>query len=140
MTTIENPADGIYTAGQPTKEQLEQLAGDGVTAVINLRAEQELGSLGFAEDEVVKGAGMAYVWLPVSGPGDLTRALVDEVDNVLAKHDSVLIHCASSNRVGGVLALRQGWIVGESAEAALDFGKKGGLASLEPHIARLLGA
>ena len=140
MTTIANPADGIHTAGQPSKAQLEQLAADGVTAVINLRAEPELDTVDFDESEVVEGAGMTYVWLPVSGPGDLTEALVKKVDEVLGGHEKVLIHCASSNRVGGVLALREGWIKGKGVEDAMAFGKAAGLSSLEPHIQKMLSS
>lgn len=140
MTTISNPTDGILTGGQPTETQLEQLADDGVTAVINLRAAPELETLDFDEANVVEAAGMTYVWLPVAGPGDLTEELVRKVDDVLANNARVLIHCASSNRVGGVLALREGWLGGKGVEDAVALGKAAGLSSLEPHVARMLGS
>ena len=45
----------------------------------------------------------------------------------------VLIHCASSNRVGALLALRES-LRGASDEEALEFGKQAGMTRLEPLV------
>jgi protein tyrosine phosphatase (PTP) superfamily phosphohydrolase (DUF442 family) len=46
-----------------------------------------------------------------------------------AKED-VLVHCASGNRVGAMLALRARWIEGKSAEEALAIGKAAGMTGM----------
>ena len=53
--------------------------------------------------------GLRYVWVPVT-PDTLSLADVEAVEKVLDDPASgpVLLHCVSSNRVGGVWAVRRG--------------------------------
>jgi len=132
------PLDGILTGGQPTPPQIEQAAVAGYRTVINLRTE---GEEGFAwEPAAVEAAGMRYVLLPIGSDG-LTRANVKLLDEALAaglQEGPVLLHCASSNRVGALLALRAGWLHDASREAALELGRAGGMTRLEPQVTELL--
>ena len=50
----------------------------------------------------------------------------------------VIIHCASGNRVGALLALRANLIQGKSASEALAFGKAAGLTTLEDAVKQRL--
>jgi hypothetical protein len=51
-----------------------------------------------------------------------------------------LVHCASSNRVGAMIALRAALVDGASADAALAEGRRWGLKSLEPQVRERLAA
>jgi hypothetical protein len=50
-----------------------------------------------------------------------------------------VIACASGNRVGALLALREFWLEDAEPEAALALGKAAGLTRLEPSVRLLLG-
>jgi uncharacterized protein (TIGR01244 family) len=141
MTTeIRQPVADIYTAGQPTCEQLAALKRKGVRTVINLRAASEPNE--FDERLQTERLGMAYVSLPVAGAQDVHRDAVAsfsrELDRARGK-GAVLVHCASSNRVGAMLALDRGLTHGASREESLFLGRAAGLDSLEPVVDGLLG-
>lgn len=101
--------DKIYFAGQPTSEALREAPGRGIKLVVNLRTAEEMsGPTGYDEAALARELGMEYVSIPVTGEtfnnpsGDEVR----ELREVLARtSSSVLIHCASSNRVGALWAL-----------------------------------
>ena len=116
-------------------------AGDGATLkhagvkqVIDLRLDAE--TPGFDEAAAMRAAGITYHNLPISGANDLTRENVTQFDRLLndAGNQRTLVHCASSNRVGAMIALRAALIDGQSSEAALTEGRRWGLQSLEPAV------
>jgi len=60
------------------------------------------------------------------------------LDILIAEADGpVLVHCGSANRVGALLALRKS-MAGADDEAALEYGRKGGMTSLEPRVKEAL--
>jgi uncharacterized protein (TIGR01244 family) len=131
-----DPIVGITSAGQPSAEALESLAKEGYTTVIDLRSAQE--DRGFDEAATVEGLGMKYVSLPVSGGAGVTYENAAELDRILSETEGpVLLHCASSNRVGALLSLRA-MLQGEDKEEALMLGTSAGLSSLKPIVEELL--
>jgi uncharacterized protein (TIGR01244 family) len=121
------PLPGIVTAGQPDAAELAELAEKGFVTVIDLRGEGE--DRGFAEPDVVEGLGMSYVALPISGGESITYENAAALDAILKAADGpVLLHCASGNRAGALLSLRQR-LIGDDAETALGIGLAGGLSS-----------
>lgn len=131
-------APGLHASGQPTPEDLARLRAVGVRSVINLRAPGEA----CAFDEAAKAAclQLAYETLPVSGADDLTPQAVERfgalLDAARARGD-VLVHCASGNRVGALVALHAA-ARGAPPADALAIGRAAGLAGLEPHVAQRL--
>ena len=73
------------------------------------------------------------------GAGDLSlenaRALKQLLDN--AGHP-VLVHCASGNRVGALLALAAADSGEMAADAAIEFGRAAGLTGAEPRVREVL--
>ena len=139
MTTILQPTPGIYAAGQPSPDELAALARDGVRTVINLRAPSE--ACDFDEAGVAEALGLRYVNVPVSGAADLTADTIACFSRELARargDGAVLVHCASANRVGALLALDHGLTRGAPREDALALGREGGMVSLEPVVDDLL--
>lgn len=127
----------VAASGQPTPEGLRRLAALGFETVVNLRTEQEGAE---AERTVVEAAGLRYVSVPVTAE-TLSLASITAVETALADPAAgqVLLHCASSNRVGAVWAaiqMRRGKPV-EQAEAA---GRAAGLKNpaLLERVRRLL--
>jgi len=129
------PLPGLHTGGQPNREQFEAAARAGLRTVINLRAD---GEAGFEwERAAAQAAGVRYVHIPVAGAAALTRENVERLDAAL--HEALaegpaLLHCASGNRVGALLALREGWLRGADADAALRLGSQAGLTGLVPAV------
>jgi uncharacterized protein (TIGR01244 family) len=132
---------GLYAGGQPTPGDLARLAGDGVRTVINLRAPTEPTDFDEASESLR--LGIRYVQSPLSGAEDLDRALVERfgcaLDTARAE-GGVLIHCASSNRVGAMVALDGMLNRGQPLGAALKRGRAAGLGSLEPAVVALARA
>lgn len=117
---------GLAVAGKPTAEALGKLKDQGFKTVIDLRSEAE----GLAEEKaIVEGQGLRYVSVPMTAA---TMSLADalKVKSVLDDPASgqILLHCASSNRVGGVLAVLDAK-AGKPVEEALEAGRAAGLKS-----------
>lgn len=129
---IRAPKPGLYTAAQPTAAQWRGIADTGVTTVINLRPDAELE--GRDERAEVGAAGMRYVQIPVAGKGDISVTNADALARSLQQADGpVLVHCASGNRVGALLAL--GAVrAGMPVEEAITYGKSAGLAGAEATV------
>ncbi|WP_158984389.1 beta-lactamase hydrolase domain-containing protein [Lysobacter panacisoli] len=137
IPNLREPRANLLTGGQPDASAWQVLATQGVTTVINLRPDAELG--GRDEAAEVAAAGMAYVSIPVAGAGEITPANARALSDAIAKASGrVLVHCASGNRVGALLALGAAQ-EGADAQAALEFGKDAGLTGAEPRVRELLG-
>lgn len=129
--------NNVYASAQPTPEQLQQLADAGVRHVINLRPESEQD---WDEKSATEAAGMVYHAIPVAGRADLTLENAAALDNLLAslQGQPVLVHCASSNRVGGLRAITALEKNGSSLEEALAEGRQWGLTGMEPTVREVL--
>lgn len=132
--------DGRYSGGQPTVEQLQALPTHGIAVVIDLRADTETPDLD--EAAMVRGLGLDYRNLPVGGAAGLTRDNVQALDRLIADAGDrpLLVHCASGNRVGAMMALRERWLRGATPEQALAVGRDWGMKSLGPDVDALLRA
>jgi uncharacterized protein (TIGR01244 family) len=131
------PVDGLTTAGQPDEAAFRVFAQNGYRVVIDLRTEGE--DRGLDEPAVVEALGMEYISMPIDGP-DINFEKARELDELLDSYDEpVLLHCASSNRVGALLALNTFAETGD-ADLAIEKGRTAGMRSLEPLVRGLIGA
>ena len=140
-TSIElrEPRPGLYTAAQPAADDWSAIAARGVGTVIDLRAPGELK--GRDEAAEVRAAGMHYVAIPVAGAGGIDDTNAKALRAALDKAGGpVLVHCASGNRVGGLLALMQASSGAMTTEQALEFGRSAGMTSTEARVRELLEA
>lgn len=131
---VQNPTQ--LSAGQPTKEQLQKLAKLGVKHVINLRPEAEQS---WNEQQYVESLGMQYYSIAVAGKQGVTMQKARELAKLMTRleDEPVLVHCASSNRVGALIAL-SAYGNGLSVEAAMLKGKQWGMKSLTPVVENLI--
>lgn len=131
-------AEGLYSAGQPEPAHWAALAASGLRGVLNLRPAGE--QPGRDESMEVAGAGMAYASLPIADAAALCRESAAALDRVLRTLPKpLLVHCASGNRVGALVALREAWFAGADPQTALARGRAAGLSGLEPQVRRQLG-
>lgn len=122
------PEKGVMAAAQPTGEQLQVLAEEGYRTVIDLRAADE--PRGYDEIEAAKANGLTYVNLPVTLES-LDQGTIDRfVETMDEAEKPILLHCASSNRVG---ALWYAYLVekGMAPAEALEKGQAAGLKNPE---------
>jgi uncharacterized protein (TIGR01244 family) len=115
----------IDTSGLVAPETLARVAEAGYKTVINLR---EASEVGVAEEKViVESQGVRYVHVGISA-GTFSSSDVDVCASVLADENAypVLMHCASSNRAGAVLAVLAARKGASEAEAIAE-GARGGL-------------
>jgi len=91
----------IYLAGQPGQEDWQALKAAGFRKIINLRQPDEIP---WDEATAVAQAGMDYVALPFRGPEQLTDQVFERALNELRDpaDGMILLHCATSNRVGAI--------------------------------------
>ena len=136
---LRQPLPGLYTAGQPAPGDWAAIRARGVRTVINLRTPNELE--GRNEAAEVQASGMRYIEIPVAGSEGVNAANARLLHEALspAHGGGVLVHCASGNRAGALLALEQRDFDGVAAERALEIGKSGGVTGLEGKLRQALG-
>jgi uncharacterized protein (TIGR01244 family) len=135
MTAPTRFADQHYAGGQPTPAHLAELAREGVRTVINLRGRDE--PVDYDEAAEAARLGLRYVALPITAPADLDRERVQAFGRALdeaRREGGVLIHCATSNRVGAMVALDEAINRGCALTDALERGRAAGLKALEPAV------
>ena len=130
--------DNLLAAGQVTESQFEELVDMGYTNFISLRPISENGA-GWEEAHVVDDD-VTFTRIPVAGAGGLTRENVMVLSEILeeASSENTVLYCASSNRVGGLLALKAYWLDGVEPDDALEIGRQAGLTGLESAVQELL--
>lgn len=140
---IESPkqvTEKVWVMGLPSAAQIEQFADQGGDIVINLLSDNEMK--GSHEPATVTRNGMAYYHVPVNGADGVSLENARLVDRVILQNSdkTVLLHCASSNRVGALMALRAAWLDGLSVEDALALGRDSGMTSLEGKVTSMLNS
>ena len=126
----------VLFAGQPTEEGFSLLAERGVKFIVNLRPDAEmLRAVDFDEATLVESLGMEYVHIPMTpatfSADDVERlqAVIYRPRGVPAEPFTLVVHCRSSNRCGGLWAafLHDTYRFKESK--AIEYGKRAGLRS-----------
>lgn len=139
LANLATPEPGIFVGGRLAATDIAPLEQGGVRQIVDLTLDTETPE--FDEASAVRGAGMRYSNLPISGAADLTRENVQRFDALLrASEPPVLVHCASGNRVGALAALRAAWVDDASDEAAIAIGKAWGLTGLEGEVRARIAA
>ena len=122
------PLPELATSGQPGPQHFAALKAAGVQVIFDIRDPMEPRP--FDEPSVVRGLGMRYENVSVR-QGALDDAMMEAVLAVLRTHADkpMLLHCASANRVGGVLIpyliLDHGMSEDDAVQAAMRVGLRG---------------
>jgi uncharacterized protein (TIGR01244 family) len=118
ITNLTVLNDSLWSAGQPTRAQLAEVAEAGFEAVINLALATSDNALA-DEAEVAQSLGMEYIHIPVVWDAPQPENLQDFMDAMDARADEkVFVHCAMNYRASAFVALwrvlRRGWEAGEA--------------------------
>ncbi len=137
ISNLSTHAGDVYASAQPTQAQLQALAQAGVKHIVNLRPVEEQD---FDEATYVRSLGMEYHSIPVAGAADLTTDNAQRLDELLTNLNGqpVLVHCASSNRVGALRSITATEKDGLNVDAALAVGRQWGLTGMEPAVRQVL--
>ena len=123
---FHQPQPDLYTYGQPSAQHLQQARDAGITTVIDLREPGE--ARGYDEQAAAQALGLRYVRLPVAGRAGINADNARALHQILGQDSGpVLVHCATSNRAGALLALRAARQQGLPASDALALGQAAGL-------------
>lgn len=126
----------VWTAGQPTAEQLRQAQQAGLKSVINLCP---AGECGWDEKTVAETLGLHYTSIPIGAACDLSERAARQLHEALdTSPKPVMVHCGSSNRVGALFALKAHFVQGQPAPAALAQGRAAGMTGLENAVCQIL--
>lgn len=135
--------ENLWFAGQPDQAGLEAAREAGVSVVVNLRHPSELD---WDEEAAARELGLRYYNVPVVGSAPLSQETFDAIDARVAEHpgEQVLVHCASSNRVGAWFATHLVTRAGMRPDDALEVARRAGLtnealeAKVRAHLAALV--
>jgi protein tyrosine phosphatase (PTP) superfamily phosphohydrolase (DUF442 family) len=128
VPNASEPLPGLLTAGQPGPTHFEALRAAGIEVVIDIRDPMEPRP--FDEPATVRRLGMEYVNVSVR-QGALDDTVMEGVLALLRRTAGrpLLLHCASANRVGGVLIpyfmIDRGMSQEDAVTAAMRVGLRG---------------
>lgn len=100
----------IITSGAADADKLAAWKAAGACGVINLRTTSE-PTFWAAEEETAKELGLPYYHIPIAGVNDVTRDNAEKLNQTLKSirtehpESPIVVHCASANRVGALLAI-----------------------------------
>lgn len=122
MTKPIPVTDRLSVGGQPSGEDLRDLAGAGFRSVVNLRREGEANQAlsPAAEGDEARSAGLAYGHLPVS-VAELTPELLKRFREMVDQLPGpVYVHCGAGQRAGVFALLDEAGRSGASADETLE--------------------
>lgn len=97
MSNVKKISDAFSASGQPTPENLKQLANEGFKSVVNLRSPDETGAL-IDERQQAEAAGLQYVNIPLKSTEanpELVAKMIAEVEQLPTP---VYFHCGVGGR------------------------------------------
>jgi len=113
MFNFKKFSEKLYSAGMPTKEQLEEAISYNINIVINLAPHTAQNALA-NEEHIVKNLNIDYVNIPVdwnSPTKDNLITFMDIMDNNQDK--TILVHCQANFRASSFISMyriiRHGW-------------------------------
>ena len=126
ILNLKAQSENVLTSGQPSQTDFAKLKQLGVQNVINLRGDNETN---WSEQELVTELGMNYYHIPVQSKADITIENATKLQALLNKQQqqTTLLHCASSNRVGALVALYNAVTLKKPIDEAVEIGKQWGL-------------
>ena len=132
----------IYFGGQPDEETLRRMKDElGIKLVVNLRPDSEMTRVDFDEPALAAELDMEYCSIPLSPDSFSASDIQKFVEALNEVEGPILIHCASSNRVGGFWATYLVLERDAEIEDALEHGKAAGLraGSMTDAAMRVIG-
>ena len=128
MDTVREITNELAITGQPTFDELQQLAEDGYRSVVNLRSPDETGFLE-EERQKIEYLGLRYVNLPIQIRNLNLDHLIPVIQTLVSLPKPTLVHCDNGIRSSIVVLVQIAIEQGIGAEDALQRVEKLGLLS-----------
>lgn len=128
MDTVREITNELAIAGQPTFDELQQLAEDGYRSVVNLRSPDETGFLE-EERQKIEYLGLRYVNFPIQIRNLNLDHLIPVIQTLVSLPKPTLVHCDNGIRSSIVVLVQIAIEQGIRAEDALQHVEKLGLLS-----------
>jgi uncharacterized protein (TIGR01244 family) len=127
----------ITVGGQPSRDDLRQLADEGFKAIVNLRpkgeADQPLDPE--VEADIVRALGLRYLNLPVT----MDAIREDQVDafrrQLIELPEPIYVHCRAGKRAGAFVMMHTAAEQHMSGDEALEKAKEMGFECDQPELA-----
>lgn len=123
--------------GQPTPEDLKQLADEGFKSVVNLRSPDETEAL-TDEQQQAEAAGLQYVSIPlksIEANAELTAKVIAEVEQLPTP---VYFHCGAGGRASAAALITFATQQKLSREAVLAKAQELGITPEQPQLKQFL--
>lgn len=130
------PNERLIVGGQPSESDLAVLKDLGIKHVVNLRPENE--AINYDEPCLVKELGMEYHLIPLTDITSYSKTAAEQYQSIVNLGQPILVHCASGNRVGALVALADYWLNDIDNSEALAHGLQAGLTKLEADVRHVL--
>jgi uncharacterized protein (TIGR01244 family) len=118
----------LFIAAQPTPEDLDAWAAQGVTIVVNLRSRAETAELPFDPAAEAAARGLNYSEIPMGGSDGVSPDIVDQLAAILKDAEGpVVLHCRTGSRAAHAYAAYLQSQGEADATDLADFGWPGGL-------------
>lgn len=136
LPNARQPLPNLLTGGKPTPAVLRAAQAAGYRLVVSL-----LPTGTAAEEVAVRDLEMEFISIPIAGPAGLTEDNARRLAELLRDRGQrpMVLHCASGNRAGALLALAAYYGLGYDRQAAIELGVAAGLTGLRAEVeSRLL--
>jgi uncharacterized protein (TIGR01244 family) len=139
MESAKKVSDVLSVAGQPSPENLKQVAEAGFKSVLNLRSPNETNALP-DEQQQAEAAGLHYAHVPLQSavPDEaLVSRAIAELENL---PKPVLVHCGAGLRAGAIALIATAKQEGWTTEQLIQKTKEIGLNLDQPHLRQYIEA
>lgn len=137
MVDTKKISDAVSASGQPTPEDLQQVAQAGFQSVLNLRSPDEVTALQ-NEQQHAENAGLIYAQVSLQ-PNIPDASLVQQaIARLEGLPKPVLIHCAAGARASAIAliatAQEQSWTLTQLTQKAEELG----INPEQPHLQQFI--
>ena len=125
MSNFRQISEKFWAGGQPSPEDLAQLARQGVKSIVNLRSPDETGSLS-NEQELSKTNSLEYINLPLESNSSNGEKIDHLLTEIVDLPTPIYFHCGAGGRasVTALIALadQENWEDAVIVAKAIDLG------------------
>jgi uncharacterized protein (TIGR01244 family) len=125
MGKVRQINQDLAIAGQPSLEEIQQLAAAGYRSIVNLRSPDEIGFLTH-EQQKVERLGLQYLNIPIQLSAINPEFALGVVQKIAVMPSPVLLHCDSGTRSSIIaliqIALKQGIGAEQTLQNAANLG------------------
>lgn len=134
---LKKISEKFTSGGQPTSENLQELATEGFKSVVNLRASDEKGVLS-DEQQQVENAGLQYINIPLDSNLADEASVKKVVSEIAELPTPIYFHCGVGGRAGALALISLASQEKLSKEEVLQKAQELGISTEQPHLKQFL--